>query len=533
MPCASRFLSFNRAAARSRRDGCVPPVALRSANTGSLGNATDRDAGADSPSGSQSPSPLAVEPATQNGDGQDLSKYEQVRSLHGDTAAQRRAITELLFFCSVGDVRRCERLCKLWHLKLSDEFVQDYDKRTPLHLAASENSYAVAEWLVEHGARINAVDRFKRTPLEEAVNGTYKELTKFLLDKGGKVCREGRLCDLSESNLSGAINTLPNKGEDLDLDWEVDPARLQMMEKLGEGEFGVVHKAMWNGTLVAVKSLKQSSEIALADFRSEIETLRKVHHPNAVQFLGARSKAEPYLLITELMSGGSVADAFRRERAFGLRRSIEIALDAARGLAYMQAKKPSPIVHRDLKPANLMVAGSPYYTRDKLIYDIGTIKLADFGLSKSLPINKHVAFDLDDTYKLTGETGSYRYMAPEVFNHEPYNSLVDVYSFSMIMYQLFEQCAPFAGMDPVEAARLASKGKRPHLSKLASSDAVMKVLRELIERCWHQEPTKRPSFEEIVGILDGQGIVSTASRLAGPNLDDVWLFPSLQSAQEA
>lgn len=66
----------------------------------------------------------------------------------------------------------------------------------------------------------------------------------------------------------------------------------------GEGEFGIVHKAMWNGTLVAVKSLKQSSEIALADFRSEIETLRKVHHPNAVQFLGARSKAEPYLLIT-------------------------------------------------------------------------------------------------------------------------------------------------------------------------------------------------------------------------------------------
>ncbi|KAK9810724.1 hypothetical protein WJX73_002859 [Symbiochloris irregularis] len=59
-------------------------------------------------------------------------------------------------------------------------------------------------------------------------------------------------------------------------------------------------------------------------------------------------------------------------------------------------------------------------------------------------------------------------------------------------------------MDPVEAVRLASKGKRPHLSKLASSDAVMKVLRELIERCWHQEPTKRPSFVEIVGILDGQ-----------------------------
>ena len=67
-----------------------------------------------------------------------------------------------------------------------------------------------------------------------------------------------------------------------------------------------------------------------------------------------------------------------------------------------------------------------------------------------------------------------RAQAPEVFNHEPYNSLVDVYSFSMIMYQLFEQCAPFAGMDPVEAARLAARGQRPQLSKLATND--MKVL---------------------------------------------------------
>ena len=51
----------------------------------------------------------------------------------------------------------------------------------------------------------------------------------------------------------------------------------------GEGEFGIVHKAMWCGTLVAAKILKTSSSIALGDFRSEIEVLRRVHHPNAVQ----------------------------------------------------------------------------------------------------------------------------------------------------------------------------------------------------------------------------------------------------------
>lgn len=65
-------------------------------------------------------------------------------------------------------------------------------------------------------------------------------------------------------------------------------------------------------------------------------------------------------------------------------------------------------------------------------------------------------------YKLTGETGSYRYMAPEVFRHEPYNLKVDVYSFAMIIFQLFETTTPFHGHDPVDAARQAAMlGARP------------------------------------------------------------------------
>lgn len=95
-----------------------------------------------------------------------------------------------------------------------------------------------------------------------------------------------------------------------------------------------------------------------------VQVMRRVHHPNAVQFLGGCTKQEPYLLVTELMSGGSLADAFRSQRVFALRRALEIAVDCARGLAYLHNKKhPSGVVHRDLKPANLMVAGSSYHTR--------------------------------------------------------------------------------------------------------------------------------------------------------------------------
>ena len=67
-----------------------------------------------------------------------------------------------------------------------------------------------------------------------------------------------------------------------------------------------------------------------------------------------------------------------------------------------------------------------------------------------------------DLYQLTGETGSYRYMAPEVFRHQPYNAKVDVYGFSMICYQLFEGLAPFFDLKPLDAARKAAKKHVSH-----------------------------------------------------------------------
>ena len=72
-------------------------------------------------------------------------------------------------------------------------------------------------------------------------------------------------------------------------------------------------------------------------------------------------------------------------------------------------------MHRDLKPGNLMISGTQYLSQRALIDDVGVVKLADFGLSKSLPkADKHAGYDLDSKFRLTGETGSYRYMAPEV-----------------------------------------------------------------------------------------------------------------------
>lgn len=55
-------------------------------------------------------------------------------AVHGSDAAKRQAITELLFFSSVGDLSRCKNLCDSFGIDVSDARCCDYDKRTPLHL---------------------------------------------------------------------------------------------------------------------------------------------------------------------------------------------------------------------------------------------------------------------------------------------------------------------------------------------------------------------------------------------------------------
>jgi len=155
-------------------------------------------------------------------------------TLHGDSAALRRAVTELLFFASVGDLTRCRRIVTLWNLKVDDPTqCCDYDKRTPMHLAACEGACAVTEWLIESGADINAIDRFNRTPLDEAVRSNRPEIVQLLAKANAKVFEKGKLVPLTKSELAdhGTRMLIPDPEYDT---WEIDPDDLCLHEKLGE-----------------------------------------------------------------------------------------------------------------------------------------------------------------------------------------------------------------------------------------------------------------------------------------------------------
>ncbi|PNH05328.1 Malate dehydrogenase, mitochondrial [Tetrabaena socialis] len=101
-----------------------------------------------------------------------LTKRTQDGGTEVVQAKAGKAITELLFFASVGDLYRCKKIIHAWGLNIKDASCCDYDRRTPLHLAAAEGAFSVVLWLLDHGTEVNPVDRFKRTPLEVRQGGS-------------------------------------------------------------------------------------------------------------------------------------------------------------------------------------------------------------------------------------------------------------------------------------------------------------------------------------------------------------------------
>ncbi|CAL9038738.1 unnamed protein product [Musa banksii] len=355
---------------------------------------------------------------------------------------------------------------------------RDYDSRTPLHVAALHGWINVTGCLLEYGADVNAQDRWNNTPLADAEGAKQHGMIELLKAHGGMSFGH----DGSHFEQKPVPPPLPNK-----CDWEIEPSELDFSTAtiIGKGSFGEIIKAYWRGTPVAVKRILPSlsdDRLVIQDFRHEVNVLVKLRHPNIVQFLGAVTDQKPLMLITEYLRGGDLHQYLKEKGSLTPLAAINFALDIARGMAYLH-NEPNVIIHRDLKPRNVLLVNS---SADHL-------KVGDFGLSKLIRVKNS-----NDVYRMTGETGSYRYMAPEVFKHRKYDKKVDVFSFAMILYEMLEGNPPFPNHEPYEAAKLVADGKRP----LYHSKGYVQELRDLTDHCWAADMNRRPSFIDILKRLE-------------------------------
>ena len=314
---------------------------------------------------------------------------------------KRRAITELIFHASVGALEYCRRIVKEYRIKVSDPKTADYDRRSPLHLAAAEGHLPVVLWLLAHRVDPNVIDRFGRTPLEEAVKGDHGKIITLLLQHKAKVAiPDGKLIDLALSPLSGKVMGMEvvGYGSSFNPDWSIKPTEIHLLRKLSDGSHGSSFKAKWRGTIVVVKQLKSCGDINFGDMTRELSNMYNVHHPNTVQFLGAVISQKPYMIVYEFLSGGSVLDVIGSGGSFSQWRSLIIAIDLAKGLDHLHNRQV-PIIHGDLRPSNMLLGGPRVfnkYHKDLTADEIGVVKITDFGLLKTFQKHNLIMEKSDD-----------------------------------------------------------------------------------------------------------------------------------------
>jgi len=303
---------------------------------------------------------------------------------------------------------------------------------------------------------------------------------------------------------------------------KLDPRKLKLICRLGKGSFGVVDKYAYEADdghtyFLAIKTLNPdlySDSREVKEFLEELKLMKKLDHGCIVDYKGFGTFNDKHgrklvFVAQECMEGGTVRKIILNQmrssvsvklysRTEGLTWSIQIM----KGLAYLHSCRPK-VIHRDLKPENVLLDSPTPGKRHA--------KLADFGLSSVVDLKKQrkKGGQQNDKYELTGGTGSFTYMAPEVLKGEKYNEKVDVFSASIIIWEIFNYRLrmhrdPQAGLTTAEyldkvkqnAYDTAYQGKRP---PLPSSWPLR--LREILRKGWHADADKRPSCEEMVQML--------------------------------
>ncbi|XP_076223812.1 tyrosine-protein kinase Btk29A isoform X4 [Nomia melanderi] len=265
--------------------------------------------------------------------------------------------------------------------------------------------------------------------------------------------------------------------------WEIDPAELLLLEELGSGQFGVVRRGKWRGSIdVAVKMMKEGT-MSEDDFIEEAKVMTKLQHQNLVQLYGVCSKDRPIYIVTEYMRHGSLLNYLRRHEAtlganVGL--LLDMCIQVCKGMAYLERHN---YIHRDLAARNCLVGSE------------NVVKVADFGLAR---------YVLDDQYTSSGGAKfPIKWAPPEVLNYTRFSSKSDVWAYGVLMWEVFT-CGkmPYGRLKNTEVVERVQRGvilERPK--------ACFKEVYEVMRKCWAHCPEVRPSFrvlkEQLISVSQG------------------------------
>jgi len=292
---------------------------------------------------------------------------------------------------------------------------------------------------------------------------TIQELIQHQFQSGGSV-----------TSRSGAILKNPVTREK----WELNNDDVDLVEKIGRGNFGDVFKARLknSNTMVAVKTCKVTMpDEQKKKFLQEGRILKQYEHPNIVRFIGICVQKQPIMIVMELVPGGSLLNYLRTSAdKLATKALLGMCQDAASGMEYLESKN---CIHRDLAARNCLVG------------DTNIVKISDFGMSR-----EEEEYIVSDGLKQI----PIKWTAPEALNYGKYTSLCDVWSYGVLSWEIFSKGGtPYQGMTNTRARELIDSGYR-----MPAPDGTPDEVYQLMLRCWQYDPDDRPHFAEIHATVD-------------------------------
>jgi hypothetical protein len=259
-------------------------------------------------------------------------------------------------------------------------------------------------------------------------------------------------------------------------------------EEIGRGAAAVVYAATLRGESVAVKEMHGNSDRVRAAAANELAIAKQLMgHPNIVATFGVVQQADRLSLVMErlpLTLADALHGAPNKAAALSLCtvQRLAIAHSVASGLRFCHAHNP-PVVHRDLKPGNVLLS-----------QDLRTVKLCDFGSARALA----------DAASLTIGVGTVQYTAPEVLDPPTcalsvqYGAKVDVYSFGILLWELFAGNKPYTDLSAAQVPMaVCARNVRPSPDPLTLPEALVAMMK----RCWQADVAQRPTMAAVVAAV--------------------------------
>jgi len=337
--------------------------------------------------------------------------------------------------------------------------------------------YNASSCLIRAGALVNICNRRGLTPLDVCQPQARRSVYEISLELGQNP--EQKVAYAGDTWRAGTAKTLRSR----DATWSrytgVDLQSLALQKPIGQSHSGTLYRGRWQGNDVVARVLnvaEVTSRIS-RDFATEFPALRIFAHSHVNPVLAAVNQPPQLIVISQYMPFGSLYNVLHEQSSVIIdqNQTLRFAADVARGMSFLHSLDQPHLIRFRLSSRHVVVD-------------------EELGAKLSMADTKF-------SFQEVGRLYSPAWMSPEALQRAPERlntRAADMWSFGVLLWELNTREVPFSDLSPMESGmKIALEGLR-----VTIPPGISRNMFRLMNICMNEDPGRRPSFDQVIPILD-------------------------------